>query len=89
MLNFGIPVAGMPVTPTQEFVEDNVTGLICRDVKPRSLAGPLEVLLNDADTRTRITTTAQQRIAEKYSLPAMLNAYQSLNAEVGQVPQPV
>ncbi|TFW29687.1 glycosyltransferase [Massilia arenosa] len=73
-----LPVVGTRVGGIPEVIEDGVTGTLVPPSDPAALAAALEPFVLDAAHAARVGTAGRERVLRKYSMGAMVAAYQSL-----------
>lgn len=83
--------AGTPVVATrsggpEEIITDGIDGLLVPTGAPEALAAAIRRVLDDSDLRSRIVTSARRTVRDRFGLPAMLDAYEAVYAEVGARP---
>ncbi len=83
----GVPLVATRVGGTPELIEDGKTGLLVEPAQPAALADALARVLTDAGAAASLRDAARARVAERFSLRAMIDAheriYRSLDASVG------
>ncbi len=70
-----LPVVATSVGGNAEVVVHGSTGLLCPPRDTHTLAHNLTLLLRDPDLRQRMGTAARQRVEQRFTRRAMLNAY--------------
>jgi glycosyltransferase involved in cell wall biosynthesis len=79
--------AGTPVVSTrsggpEEIIEDGQSGLLVPTQDPRALADAIERIAADPLLSSHLSTQARERVRGRYTLTAMLTAYEGLFQEV-------
>ncbi len=74
----GLPVVATAVGGTPEMVLDGETGRLVPPDDPEALERALTPLLIDAAPRRRMGQQARRRVESRFSLPAMVQAYETL-----------
>jgi|WetSurMetagenome_2_1015567.scaffolds.fasta_scaffold68283_2 glycosyltransferase involved in cell wall biosynthesis len=78
----GKPVVATSGGGTNEIVKDNETGFLIKPSDPEELAWKLEILLNDADLRTKMGLAGKECIKKEFSIDQMvrkcIDTYKSL-----------
>jgi len=86
----GVPVVATRVGGTPELIEHERTGLLVEPANPAQLAEGIARLCQNGQQADAIRRAAQQHVAERFSLRAMVGAhesvYQSLSASFGRSP---
>ncbi|MCX5796597.1 MAG: glycosyltransferase [Elusimicrobia bacterium] len=78
----GLPVAASRVDGVPEAVTDGQDGLLVAPGDPRALAKALVSLMDDPGLRRRLGQAARTRVAESFTLPAMLAGYEAAYRDV-------
>lgn len=71
----GKPVIASLGGGTNEIVEDTETGFLIRQSDPDQLAEKIEILLNNAELRTKMGLIGQERVKETFSIDCMVSKY--------------
>jgi len=79
--------AGTPVVATrsggpEEIITDGVDGLLVPPGSPEALAGAVRRVIADSALASRLAAAARRTVRERFSLDAMLDAYESTYAEI-------
>ncbi len=82
----GKPVIATSGGGTNEIIENNNTGLLVEVSNPYELAEKIQLLLNDANLRTKMGNAGKARIQKVFSIDAMLGSYIKVykNAQVSK-----
>jgi len=80
-MSLGLPVAASAVDGVCEAVAPNISGLLVPPQDAGALARALARLITDPDLRRRLGEAARTRIAERFSLPAMIAGYEAAYRE--------
>ena len=78
----GRPVVASRVGGLMDVVEDRRTGLLVPPEDPTALANALHSLMRDHALRARLGRTGAARIAKRFGVDAMTDAYEQLYREV-------
>lgn len=81
---WGLPVAATSVYGVTELVLHEETGLIVPPRDPAALAAAVDRLLRDPDLARRLGRGARQRVKERMSAERMIEALESLYAELAE-----
>jgi glycosyltransferase involved in cell wall biosynthesis len=73
----GLPVAASRVDGVSEAVTDGQDGLLVAPGDAGALSGALARLMDDPELRRRLGQAARARMAESFTLPAMLSGYET------------
>jgi glycosyltransferase involved in cell wall biosynthesis len=82
----GVPVLATAVGGNPEVVVDGVSGLLFQAGNAARLAGHLETLRAEPETRARLSREAQRRVAEHFSLTSMVREYAQLYESLRPAP---
>jgi len=74
----GLPVVATRIGGLTEQVEDRVSGLLVEATNPIALAEAIRRLLGDSDLRTRLGQAARRAAGQRFSIEAMVDAYDQL-----------
>lgn len=66
----GLPCVATPEGGIPDIIEDGVTGIVCGDYRPETLAAALKPLLADADLRARMGTAGRARYEAQFTRDA-------------------
>lgn len=85
-----VPVATKVIGSTDQIIEEGVTGSLCDDRGPESYAEKLIFWAKDRDKWAQASLEAQKQSRKKYSMEAMVDAYEKLfdDIEKGKYPLP-
>lgn len=75
-LDRGLAIVSSRIGGVNDVVEDGVNGATC-DLTPEGFAAALQKVLGDPD-RLRSMREASSRMAEKFDLPRILDAYERI-----------
>jgi len=78
----GLPVAATRVDGVPEAVTDGQDGLLVAPDDPGALAKALASLMDDLELRRRLGQAARTRVAESFTLPAMLAGYEAAYRDI-------
>ena len=81
----GLPAVATRCGGPEEILTDGVDGLLVPPGSPQALADALERLAADGPLRARLSIAARETAISRFSVDAMLRAYERLYAEVGAV----
>jgi glycosyltransferase involved in cell wall biosynthesis len=73
-----LPVVGTRVGGIPEVIDEGVTGAVVPPSDPAALAAALEPYLLDVDLAARHGAAGRERVLRRYSMAAMVAAYQAL-----------
>lgn len=73
----GLPVIASNVYALPELIEDGESGLLCPPDDPAALARAVLRVLRDRELARRLGDRARQRVRARFSLDAMLRAYET------------
>jgi len=76
----GLPVVGTRTGGLNEQVEDGVTGLLVTPADAEALAEAMLTLMRDQGRRLSMGSAARVRAEERYSIDAIVDAYETLYA---------
>ena len=68
-MSLGLPCVSTSVAGIPELIRAGVDGLLVPPANPQALADALESLVLDPDLRTRLGSSARQRVISQYNLP--------------------
>lgn len=78
----GLPVAASAVDGVPELIQDGQNGALVPPRDPVALAKKLAELASDPALRSRLGSAAKITVAERFSLPQMLSAYEAAYRQV-------
>lgn len=78
----GIPVVATNVGGNPELVVDGENGFLVPVGSPDKLAERITCLLNDAQLRSRIGKSNEEKISKKYSIPAMIEKHSDYYCQI-------
>jgi glycosyltransferase involved in cell wall biosynthesis len=78
----GLPVVASAVGGNAEAVVDGVTGMLVPAGDAKAMAQAITVLVRDASMRKQLGDAGRLRAVERFSLAAMVSAYQDIYEEV-------
>lgn len=78
----GLPVVASRVGPVPEIVSHDATGLLVPPSDPEALAGAILELLTNETRRARMRVSARAEAIERFSLPKMVRALETLYSEM-------
>lgn len=70
----GTPVVFTKFPPGPEVVEDGVTGLLADPTSPKDFGEKISRILDDPELAGRLGRTAQDRVAERFTVPGFIEA---------------
>ena len=74
----GLPVVGTAVGGVPDLVESGQHGILVPPGEPAALAGAMEFLCRNPETRRSMGAAARERANRQFSLPQMVGAYDAL-----------
>ena len=81
-MSSGVPVVATHVGGADELVADGETGLLVPAKEPEALANAIEILLNDAPRRARMSSAGRHRAEAEFPLDGMIQAYVDVYLDV-------
>jgi glycosyltransferase involved in cell wall biosynthesis len=80
----GLPSVSVARGGVPEYVEDNVSGLLLPEPKPKLIASAVQRLLADPDLRARLGARARAEITQRYATDVMVERLLEACAEASQ-----
>ncbi|MCD6505951.1 glycosyltransferase, partial [Candidatus Poribacteria bacterium] len=78
----GLPIVATDVGGIPEAVEHGLNGFLIPPRSPQQMAIALLKLIHDPELREKLSIQARKRAVERFSIKAMIKAYQALYEEV-------
>jgi glycosyltransferase involved in cell wall biosynthesis len=77
-MSCGLPVIATRVGGTTEVIEEGISGVTVEAESPAKLAAAILQVYRDPEKAREMGHAASQRVAERFDIPRMIKAYQSL-----------
>lgn len=74
----GVPVISTPISGIPELIENQISGLLVEPGDGSALADAIQLMVEDADLRKRISTAAGNRITERFQLATNVSELKEL-----------
>jgi len=74
----GLPVIGTPVECVSELIEHGHSGLLAKEIKPRSIASRVEEFMADSTLRWPLTDRARADVYGQFRVQTMVDRYEAL-----------
>jgi len=81
-MSVGLPIVATDVGGIPEAVEHGLNGFLIPPRSPQQMAIALLKLIHDPELREKLSIQARKRAVERFSIKAMIKAYQALYEEV-------
>ncbi len=74
----GVPIVATAVSGTPELMRDGIEGVLVRDWDSRALVESVIRVASDPVARQKMSVAGRRRVAEKFTLDAMLDSYEEM-----------